>query len=99
MAKANDFLLDDDGDLLITDGDFVVGESDTTHVEDLIDASPGEIREDPTKGVGIVRYQGSVGKEGEIKRRVRLNLAADGYRVDNVQITGGLELYIDGERI
>lgn len=50
---ANGILLDEDGDLAITDNGLVIGETDQQNVEAILAAHPGEFRHDPLLGVGI----------------------------------------------
>lgn len=77
---ATDFLLDEDGDLLITQNDFVLGGSDGQHMEMLFELEPGELKENPMTGIGIQRrLNGSI--DGEFRKEVRLQLEADGYEV------------------
>lgn len=51
-----DFLLDDNGDLKIENGDFVLGNSDVQHQELLLLMDKGELKENPTKTVGLIQY-------------------------------------------
>lgn len=83
---AQDFLFDDDGDLKIVDGDFVVGESDLQHVEDLILSGPGWYKEFKELGVNAQQYIGSSGRQQEIERNIRLNLQADGFNVNRLRV-------------
>lgn len=73
-------------DLQIKNGDLVIGESDAQHVMDTINSFPGWWKENPIDGVGIFRYKGSVGKEQEIARSVKINLTSDGYTVTSPQV-------------
>lgn len=51
-----DFLLDDNGDLKIENEDFVLGNSDVQHQELLLLMDKGELKENPTKTVGLIQY-------------------------------------------
>lgn len=48
-----DILLDETGDLLIKDGDIVVGESTEQHQKHLLLAQKGDFRQHPQIGVGL----------------------------------------------
>ena len=52
---SQDLQLDDIGDILLKDGDYVIGESDFQHIEDILDAYPGEYRNAPLLGVYLQR--------------------------------------------
>jgi hypothetical protein len=80
MARATDLLYGSDGDLLIVNGDFVIGESEEQHMEDIILAAPGEFRQYPTLGVGISRYlKGPDPNLDRLKAAIIENLKLDGY--------------------
>lgn len=72
-----DFLVDENNDLKIQNGDFVVGFSDFDHIIDIIDFNQGDLVEYPQIGVGIINYLNSSGKQQELNRRVRLMMEAD----------------------
>jgi hypothetical protein len=64
-------------------GDFVLAESDTQHIEDTIRAFPGNWKQFPTEGVGIGAYQNSPMENQALAKNIRLQLTADGYNVGN----------------
>lgn len=84
-----DFLTDaDTGDLQFSlDGDLVIGPSDKKHITDIVTAFPGWYKNYPQVGVGIMQYSGSDGREQEIARSIRIQLEADGYTVNNPNVT------------
>lgn len=92
MAARQDIRQDSDGDLLVRDGDFVIGESDVQHVHDTLIAYPGWWKENPQDGVGIQDYSKATGAEQELARKVKLELEADGYSVNRPQV-----LFVDGK--
>jgi hypothetical protein len=77
--EAQDILLTTDYDLAISDGDFVIGESDNQHIELIIQTATGAWKQFPTLGVGIIRYSGSTGQINTLRREINVNLKADGY--------------------
>lgn len=84
---AFDILLDEDLDLLFEDGDLVIGESTRQHQQLLLLSEKGEIREYPTRGVGLRSWilddaMGSL--NGEIKKQFEL----DGMKVQGVKLSG-----------
>jgi hypothetical protein len=52
---AVDFITDDKRNLLIEDGDFVLNNSDSQHVEDLMISDKGTFYQSPISGIGIIR--------------------------------------------
>jgi hypothetical protein len=93
---STDLLLDEIGDLLETDGDFVEGESDDQHIEDILDAYPGEYRHAPILGVYLQRAVNGL-VDGSLRRDIKLNLESDNYSVKKVEISQE-NLSIDAER-
>jgi hypothetical protein len=88
----------DEGEIFATsDGDFASTPSDTRHVQDIIESFVGWWKEFPATGVGINRFKNSSGSEQKILRESKLQLKADGYRIDKV-IVKGSQLYISGKR-
>jgi hypothetical protein len=53
MANRRDYIEDVNGDLLISNGDFAIGNSDEQHIKDTIVAFSGWWKENPSDGVGI----------------------------------------------
>lgn len=85
---ANDFLVDDLGELIIEDGDFAVGCSDDQHIESILLMVPGEVRDFPLIGFAIQKYQhapftGSIIQR--MKRDIRLHLESDNAK--NIEIS------------
>ena len=93
---SQDLQLDDIGDILLTNGDYVIGESDMQHIEDILDAYPGEYRNAPLLGVYLQRgINGLI--DGSLRRDINLNLTSDNYTVKKIDITA-TNLNIDAER-
>lgn len=74
-------------DLQILDGDLIIGFSDQQHVADTLNAFPGWWKENPADGVGVFAYINSSGQEQALGRSIKINLASDGYIVNNPSIT------------
>lgn len=79
-------------------GDFLITESDTQHVQDIINSFVGWWKEFPTIGVGIKKYLGASGGVQVVKRAIKIQLKSDGYRTDKIIIKGE-KIFITGERI
>lgn len=84
---ARDILTDSNHDLLITNGDLTVGNSDMQHVESILLAYPGEYKNSPLTGVGIGRYSNGI-MDRTIERTIRVALKADGATDVLVKLTG-----------
>lgn len=94
--EAIDIIMDDNGDELLLNDDLVLGSSDEQHISDILASYPGEWKQSPLCGVNIRRaINGSL--NGVIRRDVRLQLEADGYKVKKITFTE-TELDIDAER-
>jgi len=83
-----DILLDDNFDLVISDGDLVVGESTRQHQKLLLMTEKGELRDTPTRGVGIAHWIADDAPANitiETKRQFQL----DGMKVSFARLVGG----------
>jgi hypothetical protein len=86
-----DILLDDDLDLLFTENDVTIGESDNQHVRLLLEVNEGGFTQFPSTGVGIMNYLKS-SFDGTARRNVQLQLEGDNYRINrfNFDVETGL---------
>ena len=98
-----DIIIDDLGDLVFTDGDFTIKQSDEQHAILVINLSAGSIKQYPVCGVGVAQYLGSSGKVLELKRNMSVQLLNDGFT--NVEVTissisnESVDYYINAERL
>lgn len=76
---AHDFLEEQEGDIKISDGDFVVGESDKDHIRDIINSSPGHWKQFPLQGIDPPRYLNSKNTLQTLKNVINEKLTMDGY--------------------
>jgi hypothetical protein len=84
MAQVKDIALDDNFDLKIKNGDFVVSESDEQHIALIIRTYKGNWKEHALVGVGIDFEIASSGYDQIIKRNISVQLNNDGYKVEKV---------------
>ena len=91
MAIRKDFALDNDGDLLFSNGDLVISPSDQQHVIDTCNAFVGWWKEFPSDGVGIGNFSKSAGGAQQLARKVKIELEKDGYKVDNPVVEFGTD--------
>lgn len=92
-----DFILDQNSDLAIINGDFVVSDSQEQSVELLLISKPGEWKEFPQVGCDIQNaLNGTISRF--LERNVRVQLEADGFTIEKLEITKkGIELKGDYE--
>jgi hypothetical protein len=92
----NDFLLDENGDLLIENGDFVIGDSSSQHQKDILMATKGEFKEFPEIGVGIEAMLFD-DDYMDFLIEAKKNLEYDGMDINNIEFTAEGSLNIDGK--
>lgn len=94
---AGDFLLDENGDVRIENGDFVIGDAEAQHVDDLIYSFKGDWKEHPLLGAEAQRQLKQGNSLTKLKKAVKTELENDGYT--NVDVTvNGNEIFINAER-
>lgn len=86
-----DILRDENGGLAFANGDFVIGQSDQQHVEDILDLQPGEIKEFPVVGFGAINYIKRTITADEFKRDLKIQLNMDGYTNPVIDTSNGIE--------
>ncbi len=89
-----DILLASDFDLFISSGDLVIGDATNQHQAILLKAGPGEIKQQPTTGVGMEAFLLDEDKS-LLLREIRSQFTKDGMRVSRVSITTNGSLTID----
>lgn len=92
-----DILLDEEGDIIIENGDFKIGESTYQEVKSLLETPPGGLRENGYFGIDLaneIDEDGSINFKAELKKQLKL---------DNKKLktysTNGNKLSIDVENI
>jgi hypothetical protein len=87
-----DFELDDDFDLEIENGDFVIDETGDLDIELLLMTAPGNWKQNPLTGFGInnvINGPLSVAQAREYERQIMLQLIADGFQVQTLDVIVG----------
>lgn len=92
-----DFIIDQNSNLLIEDGDWLLGDSHHQHIELLLTSLPGQWKENPEAGAGLALSQNGVA-DSFIKHTIAIQLEADGFKLDNLQITEN-GITIDAKRL
>ncbi|QKX04878.1 oxidase [Aquimarina sp. TRL1] len=88
-----DFLLDQNDDLLIKNGDFVTGDSTDKHQEHILIAHKGEFKEFPAIGVGISDYLLEDNLKDAIKE-IKRQFEYEGIKINKIEVANG-EINID----
>ena len=56
----SDFLLDEKFDLVVSQGDFMIGDTEESDIELLLYCSPGQNKLYPESGIGLFKYLNSI---------------------------------------
>ena len=87
MENRNDLEIDNDGDLLIVNGDFVVSKSDESHISDIVNSHKGEYKQWPLIGFGISKYlKGTDISKYKFLRDLKEQLNYDNYQDVEINI-------------
>ncbi|MBV7268366.1 hypothetical protein [Winogradskyella luteola] len=78
MATETDFLLDENDDIIIANGDLLIGESLTQEVSLILRVNQGEFKNDPLIGANLIQLVKTNVSNSELKKRVKLHLQRDG---------------------
>lgn len=93
MAE-RDFILGDDGDVQIRNGDFVTGESLTQEVALIMLTNKGEIRHDPLCGCDLLKMTNARMSRTQFEQIVRVQLERDGKNWADIK--NGINLRTNG---
>src|SRR5688500_13441263 len=85
MAQNIDILLDENEDLMIRDGDLVIGPSDDQHLRHNFMANKGSFRK-VLVGFGATRFVRSTGNEIKFKRDLKEALSIDNYKLQKMEL-------------
>lgn len=96
--NVQDILLDDNYDLLVKNGDFVVGDSDQQSADLIFQTYIGHWKENMLVGVGVEYYLNAPGGQQKLIADGTAQLRADGYFVNDIVFKDG-QYYFDGYRI
>lgn len=78
MAK--DYILDENGDYLINDGDFFYDDSEDQEVYQILQTNPGEWRESPMIGAGFINVLKTEKSDEDIKKKIDTALRMDDFK-------------------
>lgn len=95
----HDLAHDENGQVIIENGDLVVRPSDEAHQLDLVVSAKGSWRFNPTVGVDIHKFLNSSAVVDEIYQNIQEQMTIDGYSVKEINLTTDGQLSIDAKRI
>jgi hypothetical protein len=95
LCPMTDILLDNTGDLELSNGDFNTGYSDNLHQQHILLATKGEFKEFPELGVGLSKM---LSDDDYIPFLIdaKKNLEYDGMKINNIKFEENGNLNIDG---
>ena len=76
-------------DIVIRNGTMATGTTDEQNAQLIVLAEKGEFKEHPQLGVGISQFLKSTGRENELLRTIRIQLALDGIRPKQLTYQNG----------
>ncbi|MBX7241872.1 MAG: hypothetical protein K1X92_08990 [Bacteroidia bacterium] len=79
----------DNGELVIANGDFLLTDSDNTHIESILMAEKGHYRQHPLCGVGVKSFQSAPLAQSVLallRKRIEMQLKLDGYAITKIEI-------------
>lgn len=91
MAKdRNDFLIEDNGNYMVANGDFVVGDSRVQEAVLIISSNKGEFKHYPLIGCNVITWKNKNAYKDDVMREVKQQLEASGlnYRDFVMQLEG-----------
>lgn len=76
-------------DIVLRNGTMTIGTTDDQNAQLIVLAEKGEFKEHPQLGVGISQFLKSTGRENELLRTIRIQLALDGIRPKQLTYQNG----------
>lgn len=99
--ESKDFNINDDGDLIIENGDFQIALSEEIHVEHILRSAKGDWKQYPLLGVHLdekAKMPTSQTRIVELKKEIKIQLEYDNYSVKKVDLTNFENVIIACER-
>lgn len=85
MTYETDILLDENDDLTIADGDFVIGESMLQEVGIILRLNSGDLKSDPILAPNLIQLVNSKENPQEFEDRVRIHLKRDNKNYNEIK--------------
>lgn len=87
-------LLDGDLKFIVVNGSLAIGKIDKQAQKILMLSNKGEFKENPTRGVGAIRYIETADPQG-LAREIRTDFKSDGMTVNTIKVTDDFQTEID----
>ena len=99
-SNLNDIILNKNYDLQIDSvtGDFIVGNSDEQSANLIIQLFPGNMKQFPTSGVGILNYLASNTSQDRISQVIKQQLTIDGFTVQSLSVDANGKINLSATR-
>ena len=91
-----DFILDENGDLKIENGDFVIGDATLQNQDAILEFQKGELKEYPEVGVGLANALLDENPRNIITQ-IRRQFRYDGLEIKTLEVSENGSLIIDAE--
>jgi hypothetical protein len=85
MNYETDILLDENDDLVIVDGDFVIDESVLQEVGIILRLNSGDLKSDPVLAPNLIQMVNSKENSQEFEDRVRIHLKRDNKNYNEIK--------------
>lgn len=85
MNYETDILLDENDDLVIVDGDFVIDESVLQEVGIILRLNSGDLKSDPVLAPNLIQLVNSKENSQEFEDRVRIHLKRDNKNYNEIK--------------
>ena len=98
--EVKDILLKDN-DLWILNGDFVVGESDQQHIENILINAPGQFKQNPLIGVDLITSMNAANdgqSRNALRKKIQLHLESDNYTISKIDLSNIEDIGIEANR-
>ena len=90
-----DILLGDNGDLLISNGDLVIGDSTLQNQMAIIKSVWGDFKQSPSTGAGVERWLKQDSDIGDMLGEIKQEFEKDGMKVKSIAIDNTEKLTTD----
>ena len=84
--EPRDILLNQNDDLIIKNGDFLIGNSEAQNLDHLCRANIGSLKHDPLTGIGIINLAKTRIDEPKFYTNTKVQLKADGWINESIII-------------
>lgn len=84
MSKL-DYMVDENNDRLIVNGDFAIGDNSSAHALTILNASKGSLRQFPDIGIELVNYVKSSASDDILYNSIYDGLSNEGFTVSDIE--------------